>query len=322
MYDVAFYEVFREEQDRLKSILPPTLKVQYHPETVQEADESAPISRIICIRTQSVIPADWYGTIDAVLTRSQGYDHLTRMFAGSNARVSLGYLGDYCSYSVAEHAVFSVISLLRQFKRQYLHFQTFNRDDLTGYECPGKRVLVVGVGHIGRQVVKMAQALGMEVRGVDISPQTDMCEYVGLEDGLSWANIVVCALPLTDLTHGMLGYERIKNSGSLMCLVNISRGEITPLEDMRRLLDEGILNGLAMDVFEQEGVLADGLRAGHMRHTWIETAAKLSQRDNVLFTPHNAFNTIEGLARKTRATVDSIQHFLTQGSFLHSLQIS
>ena len=60
------------------------------------------------------------------------------------------------------------MALLRKLPAQMQHFTSFNRDDLTGSECAGKKLLVVGVGNIGSEIVKLGLGLGMAVRGVDL----------------------------------------------------------------------------------------------------------------------------------------------------------
>ena len=87
------------------------------------------------------------------------------------------------------------------------------------------------------------------------------------------------------------------------------RSEFTPLADMARLLDEGWLGGLALDVYEEEPRLATALRAG-------QGTVPLAGRANVILTPHNAFNTAEALERKAQQAAQQAVAFLREGRFL------
>jgi len=201
--------------------------------------------------------------------------------------------------------------LLKKLKRQLSQFRTFHRDGLTGRQWKDKNALVIGVGRIGVQIAGLAKALGMNVKGVDIVKNFNDVRYVSLSEGISWADIVFCAAALTNDTKKMLTYDLFSQTKRKPVLVNVSRGEIAPLNDMKRLLDEGILNGLGLDVFEGEEELACGIREGKEDSPYIG----LSLRDNVVFTPHNAFNTSEALHEKVEKTIDSIVRFIDTGSF-------
>jgi D-lactate dehydrogenase len=99
--------------------------------------------------------------------------------------------------------------------------------------------------------------------------------------------------------------------------VNIARGELSPSTDLKRLLDEGILSGVGLDVFDHEIDLAGALRSAQPA-CYPETKAvlELARRDNVILTPHNAFNTAEAVERKALHSVRQIERFIARGSFL------
>ena len=68
------------------------------------------------------------------------------------------------------------MALLRKLPQQIQNFATFYRDGITGSECQGKTLLVVGVGNIGSEVARIGQGLGMNVLGVDIRSKTFFCK--------------------------------------------------------------------------------------------------------------------------------------------------
>jgi len=301
--NVQFYEAFEEEIGALQRHLPATVPARFTFKTIQEAGHVEPPAELISIRTQSVIPPSWAGKVRGIVSRTAGYDHLV------GQRIPCGYLPLYCSRAVAEQAIMLVLALLRKLPAQIAQFPTFQRDGLTGSECAGKKLLVVGVGNIGAEIVRIGQALGMQVHGVDIVEKHAHISYVKPDEGLAWADIIVCAMNLTKENVSYFGYETLKRARRGVVFVNIARGEFTPAQDMVLLLDEGRLGGLALDVYDDESTLATALRAG-------KSGFPLLGRPNVILTPHNAFNTVEAVDRKARQTVQQIEHFAAHNWFL------
>jgi len=120
--------------------------------------------------------------------------------------------------------------------------------------------------------------------------------------------------------QGMLNYDLFKKGDPGSIFINVARAEISPIEDLKRLLDERILGGLGMDVYPDEGELAACLRAEIPVTTPTgKIVLELAKRNEVIFTPHNAFNTAEALAKKAQFSVSSITSYLNNGTFTHSV---
>jgi D-lactate dehydrogenase len=318
MYDVVFYEVFKEEKIAIQKYLSKKLSVQFLEAALSEKDQKKPLAKILSIRTHSRVPINWSHQIQGILSRSQGFDHLKEYCyrTGFPAK-QCGYLPHYCDRAVAEHAVLMMMSLLRKLKKQLRHFESFNRNDLSGHECYHKNALIVGVGHIGKDIALLCRGLGMYVRGVDLLHRERTIQYVSLKDGIPWADVIFCALPLTEKTRGALGYALLKNVRPGTLLVNVSRGEVTPSQDLQRLLKERILGGLGLDVYSCEDELGRLLRLGRGDKISPDTKAiaDLRNEENVIFTPHNAFNTTEALERKAVYSVEAIKAFFKEKQF-------
>ena len=314
--DVYFYEVFEEEAKSLKTFLGNRISYEMMDKTIQETDHLNPPARLISIRTQSIIPMEWADKLDGVLSRSTGYDHLKKYLETIHKSLPCGYLEEYATRAVAEHAFLLMMSLMRRLPQQINQFGNFNRDGLTGRECAGKNLLIVGVGRIGSEIVKVGSALGMNIRGVDIVQRHKDVQYIGKEEGIAWADVIICSMNLTQENSGYFSYNLLKQARPSILFVNIARGEHAPLADMLRLVQEQRVGGLGLDVFEDEPNVAVALRS---RHTNTSPAAQLLkellQHPNVLFTPHNAFNTMEAVQRKSQLSVDEVVHFLENKDF-------
>ncbi len=314
--DVFFYEAFTEEAEYLQQYLPASVKVGFTWKTIQEYSDKEPQAGLISIRTQSRIPESWVKNLSGILTRSTGYDHILAFLQQCGIDLPCGYLPPYCSRSVAEQAMLMWMALMRNLTAQTSNFSRFSRNGLTGRECEGKTLLVIGVGNIGYEVARIGKGLGMRVLGVDIVKRYDSVDYVSIDRGLGAADIIVCAMNLTAENRHYFNYDLLKQARPGVIFVNISRGEQSPSADLLRLLDENHLGGVGLDVFNHESELADSLREGRISSDEeVMNALKLKSYANVILTPHNAFNTHEAIVRKSKLSVEHIDHFLKNGEF-------
>ncbi len=317
--DVFFYEAFEEEQHALASAAYGKLDFDCTRDTIQEHAETRrrrPPAPLISVRTQSNIPVEWAPHLKGILSRSTGYDHLIDYMRQTQAALSFGYLPRYCIRAVAEQAMLHWTALLRKLPKQLRQFNCFGRDGITGSECSGNTLLVTGVGNIGHEIVKIGEVLGMRVLGVDIRPRFNDVTYVSPQEGIETADVIVCAMNLTSANRAYFNYERLSGAPRHPIFVNIARGELSPLQDLLRLLEEGVLGGVGLDVFEDELHLANALRHGDSSSQQMKIIQRLLERDDVILTPHNAFNTREAVQRKASQSIEQILYFMKHGHFL------
>lgn len=321
--DAFFYEAFAEEAERLCHYAGESgLNVGYTPRTIQEAGHPTPPAPVVSFRTQSSIPPDWLSLVRGILTRSTGYDHLSvlRRDRGGDCP-PLGYLPLYCARAVAEQAMLLWTALFRRLPRQIEQFNGFQRDHLSGRENAGKLMALFGVGNIGHEIWRMATALDMTVLGVDPVQRHPGVTYVSPEEALTGADLIVCAMNLTDLNRGYFTADRLALARRRPLLVNIARGEFTPAIALETALDNGLISGVALDVYNEEPALAVALRTGDTTGLTPDNHAllRLRGRREVVLTPHNAFNTIEAVERKSEQSIRTLVHLRETGQFLWPL---
>ncbi len=315
--DVFFYEAFEEESQALGRSLPSHVTAGFTWKTIQEQGDREPPASIISVRTQSIIPIAWATKVSGILSRSTGYDHIESYRRECGTDIPCGYLPLYCSRAVAEQAMLLWVSLLRKLPQQMDHFTRFHRDGLTGEECKDKTLLIVGVGNIGYEVVKIGDGLGMDVLGVDVVKRHSLVSYVLIEEGISRADVIVCAMNLTSENVGYFNYRLLKRAKQGVIFINVARGEISPSVDLLRLLDENHLGGVGLDVYNHESELAVSLRSGDKsEEEEVRATLELTKHPNVVLTPHNAFNTWQAVERKIHHTIQQITHFFEHGTFL------
>ncbi len=314
--DVYFYEAFKEEEEELRRAMP-DVRAGYTVQTIQESGHTVSPATIISVRTQSVLPIGWASKLTGILSRSTGYDHLDRYLASISSHVACGYLPLYCARAVAEQALMMWMALLRKLKLQQSSFASFSRDGLTGGECAGRHLLVVGVGNIGCEIAKIGHGLGMTVTGVDLVEKYHDIQYSSFADALPGANIIVCAMDMTQHNIGYFNRTTLASAKPGALFVNISRGELSPSQDLLHLLETGALGGVGLDVFDGEAALADAFRSGSSSSdARIVAVHALAKRDDVILTPHNAFNSAEAVVRKSDHSAQQVHHMLTNGRWL------
>jgi D-lactate dehydrogenase len=318
--DVFFYEAFEEEELELRKYLPAKIKAEFTWKTIQESGQKLPPSRLISTRTQSIYPLEWGNKISAILSRSTGYDHLKEFQKRITKKIALGYLPLYCHRAVAEHAMMLWMALLRKLPRQQQNFNSFLRDGITGNECENKTLLIVGVGNIGGQLIKIGRGLGMRVLCVDIVKKYPDEKYVTIKEGIQEADIIVCSMNLTEQNRNYFTYDLLIRTKKNAIFINISRGEFCPNSILLKLLLENHIGGIGLDVYNEEKELANNLRGNTKSDNFeVQAVLELKKMQNVIMTPHNAFNTSESVDRKSSQSIVQIMHYLDTGKFLWTI---
>ena len=256
-----------------------------------------------------------------VATRSTGVDHVD-LGACTARGVAVANVPTYWENTVAEHTFALILALSRNVHKAWLrtHRGDFSLGGLQGFDLRGRTIGLVGCGHIGLHVAKIARGFGMRVLASDPTPQPLLAEVVGfdyadLDELLAQADIVSLHAPYTPATHhlvdrGLLG--RFKR-GAL--LVNTARGGLVDTEALLWALDEGILRGAALDVLEGEEVLSEDRRLLALKRDEAGLRALvenqlLAGREDVVVTPHIGFDSAEAVQRIADVTARNVAAFL------------
>ena len=165
--------------------------------------------------------------------------------------------------AMAEYTLGLIISFAKRFPESFaLQARGEWSHRLTG-RIAGARLLVVGVGSIGREIARLAVAVGMAVEGVGRTARRGDGDFErihgqdSLDDCLAEADHVVLITPLTAETAGLFGASRFAAMKPSAQFINLGRGRLVDEAALIAALDAGALAGAALDVFETEPLPAD-----------------------------------------------------------------
>jgi len=256
-----------------------------------------------------------------ILTMSTGYDHID-LETCRRRGITVCNVPHYGENTVAEHTFALILALSRRLReaQQWLHRPSTSIAELRGFDLYGKTLGVIGAGNIGLHVIRIARGFGMRVLAYDIRPQTLLAEvlgftYMDLETLLRSSDIVSLHVPATPETYHMINRERLSMMKRGALLINTARGSVVDTEALLWALDEGILAGAGLDVIEGEEYIKEEsilLRAPVAEQTLrkVVQAYVLLHRDNIIFTPHIAFNSEEAVQRILDTTLHNLKAFL------------
>ena len=266
-----------------------------------------------------------------ITTRSTGFDHIDVDYA-SERGIAVCNVPDYGMETVAEYTLMLILSLLRKLRPTLERTcrGIFSREGLRGHDLEGKTVGVVGTGRIGSRLIKLLSGFELNVLAYDVKPKDELIEkfgvrYVPLEELLKNSDVVTLHVPYLPSTHHLINRENIKLMKRGSYLINTSRGAVVETEAVVWALKEGILEGVALDTFEGEEVWAEeeliifrGEKdvSPEILKKALESFA-LTQFENVILTPHNAYNTHEAIMRILMKTLKNIISFKETGKCIY-----
>ncbi|MFZ2152931.1 MAG: NAD(P)-dependent oxidoreductase [Microgenomates group bacterium] len=255
-----------------------------------------------------------------IATRSTGVDHID-VEECKKRKIEVMNVPTYGSNTVAEYAIAMLLTVAKRIvpAHQSVEEGEFSPEGLTGLDIFGKTLGVVGVGKIGQNVIRIAKGLGLKILAVERSRDEKLAKkmgfkYVTLEECLAQSDFVTLHVPAIPETRHMINLKNIRLMKRGSILVNTSRGKVVKTEAIIWALSNKILWGAGLDVTEDEDLLESVAMVSSTRPTKddlqeVLTYHLLRDRDDVVFTPHNAFNTQEAIGRIIGTTIENINSF-------------
>ena len=282
------------------------------PQQVQERVEEADIviTNKVVLDSTTIEQAPKLKLICIAATGTNNVDKAAALKRG----IPVKNASDYSSASVAQGTFALLLHLLNNipYFDGYVKNGSYSKSDIfthlenSFWELSRKRFGIIGLGSIGRKVAKIAEAFGAEVVYYSASGQSYEQPYqrLSLEELLRTSDVVSIHAPLNEYTSNLVTYDRLLLMKRSAILINAGRGGIVNEADLARALDEGLIAGAGVDVFEKEPISTQNPLL-HIQH-----------QERLAMTPHSIWASIESRTALIEKVAQNIQQFITENELL------
>lgn len=240
-------------------------------------------------------------TVKLIVEAGTGYNNIDLNVAKERG-ITVCNIPAYSTERVAHTVIMMILNFASTMQKQIGMLAKGDRSNFTKYlqvshtEVNGKTLGVVGAGHIGMEVIKVAKALGMNVLVHTRTPKADGdgIRYVSLDELLEHSDYITLHCPLNEQTKYMINKEAISKMKTSAVIVNTGRGPLINEADLCEALAAKRIAGAGLDVQEVEPPAED---------------SPLYTLDNVIITPHMGWKGLETRQRLVGIIRDNVQAF-------------
>ena len=240
-------------------------------------------------------------TVKLIVEAGTGYNNID-LNAAKAKGIIVCNIPAYSTERVAHTVIMMILNFASTMQQQIGMLAKGDRSNFTKYlqvshtEVNGKTLGVVGAGHIGMEVIKVAKALGMNILVHTRTPKADEdgIRYVSLDELLENSDYITLHCPLNDQTKHLINKETIGKMKPNAVIVNTGRGPLINEADLCKALAAKRIAGAGLDVQEVEPPVED---------------SPLYTLDNVIITPHMGWKGLETRQRLVGIIRDNVQAF-------------
>ena len=235
-----------------------------------------------------------------------GYDSVD-IKAAAECGIMVANMPTYCMDEVATHVMALFLDIVRKTTMHDKNFRKGIWNGGLGYESRRLSALtfgIVGFGNIARKTAQYAKGFDMKVVAYDpYVPDSVFAEdgvaRVTLDELYAVADVVTLNIPLNDGTKHLINKESIAKMKDGVFIVNCARGPVIKTEDLIDALNSGKVTAAGLDVFEGEPI--------------TDPDYPLCKMDNVVLTPHSAYNSREAIIAQHECAADTVIRVLCDG---------
>ena len=285
------------------SILSSDVQV-YDDSTNEELIERIQGARVVVTKELPVgadLLSQFPDTVKLIVEAGTGYNNID-LNAAKEKGITVCNIPAYSTERVAHTVIMMILNFASTMQQQIGMLAKGDRSNFTKHlqvshtEVNGKTLGVVGAGHIGMEVIKVAKALGMNILVHTRTPKADGdgIRYVSLDELLENSDYITLHCPLNDQTKHMINKETIAKMKPSAVIINTGRGPLINEADLCEALAAKRIAGAGLDVQEVEPPAED---------------SPLYTLDNVIITPHMGWKGLETRQRLVGIIRDNIQAF-------------
>jgi D-lactate dehydrogenase len=323
---IAFFELEKWEEEYIKTNLKDNEVLMVSEKLTQETAANYTNAEIISIFIYTNLNKeliDKLPNLKFVATRSTGFDHIDLDYCKQKG-ITVSNVPTYGAHTVAEHTFALILSISRKIipSVEQARRGDFSSEDLQGFDLAGKTLGIVGTGNIGKNVAKIALSFDMHVLAFSRTQDPELVskgvQYLPLDEVLGKSDVVSLHLPHTKETEHIINLSNINKFKKGVILINTARGSLVETQCILEGLEKGIFSAVGLDVLEEEAHLKEErefLSTEYLKTADLKTELinhVLLTRDDVVITPHNAFNSKEAVEEILESTVSNINNYLNK----------
>jgi phosphoglycerate dehydrogenase-like enzyme len=215
--------------------------------------------------------------------------------------INIGWTPGVNKLSVAEMTLSFMIIMIRNIFSTSIKLKGGVWDKNGGFNLSGKTVGIIGMGNVGKEVVRLLKPFNCNILVNDIIDQSDYYKQNGLaeaskEEIFKDADLITLHVPLTDETQNMINIDVMKKMKHNSFLINTSRGPVVKSNDLKSALLNKIIAGAAIDVYDEEPPKDN----------------ELINLPNLICTPHIGGNSHESVIAMGKSAISHLKEFFNQ----------
>lgn len=322
---MLMFDVRETEKELLKKLNLKDIDVTYFEEPLNEntklTEEQLQETDIISIfifsnLTEEVLSK--FKNLRVIATRSTGFNHIDIDYC-SKKNIAVLNVDKYGEKAVAEYSIGLIITLLRKILPASLDMKKhkLKMSEYEGQNLNNMTIGIIGCGSIGSSVAKIAKFFGMNILIHSINKNKEIeefCNFVSLDKLLQESDIITLHIPYTEDNYHMIGENEFKKMKNGVMIINTARGELIDIKSLYENLKSGKVKAAGLDVLECELLNTAEVTEfiSKSNSFCMETALitqKLFEMDNVIITPHIAYNTTESIKYLLEISFNNIKDY-------------
>ncbi len=328
MKKVIFFDVQDYEVEFLRSACGGRFEFELIKEPLNDLSDltgSRKEAEIISCFTTSRVSSEvleHFGNLKLIALRSVGFNHIDTDFCKSHG-IYVENTPNYGNMTVAEFALALLFDVTRKVTNSYNDLQksVINPHKTIGVEIFGKTIGIVGLGAIGSEMARLAHGIGLKILGYDLKENEKLkakynVHYTDFETLVRNSDFISLHSPLTKENYHLFNKEIFELMKPTAFIINTARGELIDTQALYNALSENKIAGAGLDVLESEDTLVDVeylVDIGRMSPLALQKTVlnnRLMKLDNVIITPHIAYDTEEAINRILNTAISNINAFV------------
>ena len=272
-----------------------------------------------------------FPNLKMIATRSTGFNNINIDYCRENG-IAVCNTPSYGGTTVAEFTFGLLLDVVKKISKSAKDFREHDIgiENYMSMDLQGKTLGVIGTGAIGRGTIRIATGFGMNILAYDPYPSDEVssnpnAKYVSMDELLGNSDIITLHIPSTKENYHLISDAEFAKMKDNVYIVNTARGDLIDTTSLYAGLMSGKVAGAGLDVTEYENFLiqsdtytrkAQDFHKDEMFKSLLNM--KLMQHENVIITPHIAFNSIDALYRILDITLHNIENF-KKGNIINSV---